>query len=86
MFIYPNPAERGATALSVRFRTDYNGPALVWVTDNLGQRLIGQQISVTNGENVFSFNITALSAGTYYVKLLATTGEGIGETQKLIKQ
>ncbi len=81
----PNPV-MGAGMVTIHFKVGYNGKGTLLVMNNLGSLVANKSIYIFNGENSYSFNTSALAAGTYYVKLADAGGNTVIEVQKLIKQ
>jgi hypothetical protein len=78
--IMPNPAKDD---VSVVFDAVTNGTVQVVMTDVLGRTVKSQKMEASKGVNTLMLNISALSFGTYTVKIT----DGISESvEKLVKQ
>ena len=77
--IYPNPAH---DAFRVQINSQKNEKVVITVSNDIGSKLFSQTKTVIKGYNEFSFPLSALSAGTYFVQI--QTGEKVIQ-EKLVK-
>jgi hypothetical protein len=76
--VYPNPASQN---LYIKNTVTTGHSAIITITDILGNELLSQTVSTR--ENVFQINVSGLSAGMYFVKVVS---ENTLLTTKFIKQ
>ena len=69
--IYPNPAKN---ILNVKIASPGNSKTTLLITDINGKSLIKKVTNVGNGESIVQLDISVLSAGTYYLKLICAMG------------
>lgn len=82
--VYPNPAQSDKP-LSVTYKVNYRGKALLAVTDAVGRRVFAQQLEIS-GPVSQTIQLPVLGAGTYHVQLADNTGTNIMPSQKIIVQ
>ncbi|MEM7373701.1 MAG: T9SS type A sorting domain-containing protein [Bacteroidota bacterium] len=75
--LFPNPTE--SYTINLRYISDDIGSVEITVFDLRGRQLFRQQEGISVGEQIFSFDLSVLSKGTYFFQL--TTQE-----QRLIKK
>ena len=69
--VYPNPVKN---VLNVKIASPVNNKTTFLITDINGKSLIKKVTNVGNGESIVQVDISVLSAGTYYLNLICTTG------------
>ncbi|HYK46476.1 MAG TPA: T9SS type A sorting domain-containing protein, partial [Parafilimonas sp.] len=77
--IYPNPAH---AAFSVQINSIKNTKAVITVSNDVGSKLFSQTKTLIKGYNEFSFSLSALSPGIYFVQI--QTDEKVIQ-EKLVK-
>lgn len=85
MRVYPNPVI-DVTDIKLSFGTAFRGRAILWITNAVGQKMVGRPVMVNAFTNLVPVNISGLSAGTYFISLMSEKGDRIGTVQKFIKQ
>jgi hypothetical protein len=81
VLIYPNPVE---TTLNVKFTdVNTNGQVLLRIFDMKGRLVMGQQVEVSGGDQVVTFNVSGLAAGTYALQVIVGTKQTY---QLIVKQ
>ena len=81
VLIYPNPVE---TTLNVKFTdVNTNGQVLLRIFDMKGRLVMGQQVEVSGGDQVATFNVSRLAAGTYALQVIVGTKQTY---QLIVKQ
>ncbi len=70
--VYPNPV---TDKVYVTFYSDKDKTAEMTLVDNLGKVVAMKNVQCTAGANKVEWNISALAAATYYLKL-----DGISDT------
>jgi hypothetical protein len=69
--IYPNPAKN---ILNVKTSSAGNTKITLLVTDVSGKLIITKQTNVGNGESIIPLDVSHLSAGSYFLKMLCNNG------------
>jgi hypothetical protein len=81
VLIYPNPVE---TTLNVKFTdVNTNGQVLLKIFDMKGRLVMAQQVEVSGGEQIVTFNVSRLAIGTYALQVIVGTNQTY---QLIIKQ
>jgi hypothetical protein len=81
VLIYPNPVE---TTLNVKFTdVNTNGQVLLRIFDMKGTLVMGQQVEVSGGDQVVTFNVSRLAVGTYALQVIVGTKQTY---QLIVKQ
>jgi Secretion system C-terminal sorting domain/PKD domain len=81
VLIYPNPVE---TTLNVKFTdVNTNGQVLLKIFDMKGRLVMGQQVAVSGGDQVVTFNVSGLAIGTYALQVIVGTKQTY---QLIVKQ
>lgn len=84
MKVYPNPVT-SYDKLFVKFGTAYRGKATVIIYNAIGQKILENQLIVSNADNLVSLEVRSYASGAYFVSLLTEKGKLIGSVQKIIK-
>jgi hypothetical protein len=79
--IFPNPV---SNILTATFNAPVSSTYLVVVLDINGKKLLSKTIMATSGNNQVQINVSALSNGVYFMKLL--NNENTISVQKFLKQ
>ena len=69
--VYPNPAKN---ILNVKIASQNDSKVTLLIIDINGKTLHKKVTNVGNGESIVQLNISDLSAGNYYLKLICTNG------------
>lgn len=80
--VYPNPAK---DLLDVIIAAPVREQITLRITDMSGRQLLQKTVIVETGTNTIDFNITNLSKGTYFVKLICN-GDCEGTVKRFVKQ
>jgi len=81
VLIYPNPVE---TTLNVKFTdVNTNGQVLLKIFDMKGRLVMAQQVEVSGGDQVVTFNVSRLAIGTYALQVIIGTKQTY---QMMVKQ
>lgn len=79
---YPNPVKN---ILNIKTSSTGNNKITMHVTDLTGKLLLNKVINTGNGESIIPLNVSKLTAGTYFLKILSVDGkENI--VKKFVKQ
>ncbi|MCZ2225032.1 MAG: choice-of-anchor J domain-containing protein [Chitinophagales bacterium] len=70
--IFPNPAKNIA---NIVVYSTFNVKGTLQITDSYGRVVISNQIDLYNGDNILQVDISRLSTGNYYAKILGHIGE-----------
>jgi Secretion system C-terminal sorting domain len=78
--IYPNPAVN-EVFVKINCLENSNGQLIVYNT--IGQKIIEQQLTLLNGENVYTIDISGFAEGIYPITF--NNEQGVSCTRKIIK-
>jgi len=79
--LYPNPA---ASVVNVVIATPAATKATLLISDVAGRAITQRAVTLNEGANTTTFNISNFAAGTYTIKMITTSGEV--STVKFVKQ
>lgn len=79
--MFPNPA---TTTVNLMVASPNKDKATLVITDMNGRTMMQRSMNVEAGSNTLPVDVSALAGGTYFVKLVSSTGEVA--TGKLVKQ
>lgn len=85
ILLYPNPTLVNQNIL-MRFTTSYAGKAEILIIDNLGQVKKTSSVDLKAGLNKISTDIMNILQGTYFIKLIDSNGNQLGNANQLIIQ
>lgn len=85
LLVYPNPIAQHER-LVLDFETYYRGKAEISIFNAIGQKIIVTPIQINKAHNLIWTDCQNLSAGTYLLVVLTSSGNQIGKTQKFIVQ
>lgn len=80
--VYPIPAKN---ILNVKTSSTGNNKITLQVTDLAGKLLLNKVTDTGNGESIISLNVSQLSTGTYFLKILSADGKE-NAVKKFVKQ
>lgn len=78
---YPNPV---INQLQIKYSAVQHGKAILSVSDMSGNVVIEQTQNIQAGENLLKLNLSLLSKGNYFIKMI--NPDGTFSTQKILKQ
>ena len=81
MLLYPNPAK---DVLNVNLNSSGNSVASLSVMDASGKAVLSKNINSAKGETIIQLDVSHLSSGTYFIRLIAADGSVKAEN-KFIK-
>lgn len=67
--VYPNPANN---ILNVKLSSQHNNNITLLIVDLTGKSLLGKTANIGSGESILQFDISQLSAGTYFLKIISS--------------
>ena len=74
MILYPNPTEG---IVNVTFNSVHSGNSSIRIVDMIGKLVVSETLTVSEGENKFSFDMSGYNKGIYFVEVSDESGRRI---------
>ncbi len=86
IILYPNIVTESNTEITLEYRQQSIGKGWVVVTNSMGQQLLTQSITLTDGIKNCKINTGSFQQGMHYVYMTDGSGDIVGTPQKFLKQ